>query len=265
MKGKPPLIDLDAITKGKGRTFNSKDEELDFEFAKAAWWVGIVMTIEDFKKFIWSGQREEEIIVTMLNAEKHDKNCRKAIKFKVEKNLYINRQQIDILDDYVTTKGGYIAWIKLDPRMVTEVHRPAAKAAIREFSTTTFVPKIAQDRKANIDKLLKEYKKENPDFRYIVRNGERDLRVLIKRTSEGNYLPYRNLSLEVLGRLLRQRRHSGSKEPDEEGDDSQENYGYQKQGRRSRSQSFTPKDTIFRNISTILNGFCTQERRKHEK
>ena len=57
--------------------------------------------------------------------------------------------------------GGYIAWIKTDPRLVSEMHRRAAKAALREFKTCTYIPKIARERKAGVDRLLLDYKKEN--------------------------------------------------------------------------------------------------------
>merc|ERR1711954_97174 len=84
---------------------------------------------------------------------------------------------------------------------VSEIHRRAAKSRLKDFRTTTFIPKIARDRKAKIDGLLMGYKTDNQDFRYIVRNGEKDIRVLIKRISKGERCPYRELSLDVLGRL----------------------------------------------------------------
>merc|ERR1712081_165423 len=98
-----------------------------------------------FRNFVWSPQNQTESETSILNADKYDKNRRKAIKFKVESNLRINRQQIDILQYYVTTKGGLIVWIKLDPRMITEIHKRAAKAALKDFRTATFVPKLAHD------------------------------------------------------------------------------------------------------------------------
>merc|ERR1712081_164651 len=106
-----------------------------------------------------SPNNETESDVSILNADKFDKNRRKAIKWKVEKNLRINRMQIEILEYYVTTKGGLIAWIKLDPRMITEIHKRAAKAALKDFRTATFVPKLACDRKSKIDDFLMAYKK----------------------------------------------------------------------------------------------------------
>merc|ERR1711942_539181 len=92
-----------------------------------------------------------------------------------------------------TTKGGIIAWIKIDHRLVTE-----------------------------IDRLLMAYKKENADFRYIVRNGDRDIQVFIKRTSEGERCPYRELSLDVLGRispLKTQIRETSQEKPEDEAED----------------------------------------------
>merc|ERR1712081_41348 len=90
---------------------------------------------------------------------------------------------------------------RTDPWLIPEIHKRAAKSALRDFRTMTFIPKIARDRKARIDALLMGYKKENKDFRYLVRNGERDVKVLIKRNSEEGRVPYRELSLDVLGRL----------------------------------------------------------------
>merc|ERR1712081_136124 len=144
--------------------------------------------------------------------------------------------------------------------MVTEVQRRAAKAAIKNFRTTTFVPKMARDRKSKIDEILMEYKKLNKDFRYIVRNGDKDLRVLIKRGSEGNMLPYRNLHLDVLGRISPLKTVTEEKKEAEESDETGD--GFQKQRRRSRTQSFTPKNVIFKNITSILDGFHYQQKRK---
>ena len=60
------------------------------------------------------------------------------ITYKLEKIMWTIRSQIDILNYYFT-----IAWVKLDCRIITEIHRRAAKAATKEFRTATFVPKIA--------------------------------------------------------------------------------------------------------------------------
>merc|ERR1712081_87258 len=166
----------------------------------------------------------------------------------------INRTQLDILDYYITTKGGLIAWLKMGPRMVAEMHKRAAKAALSEFRTANFVPKLSRERKASIDGILMGYKKLNPDFWYLVRNDQRDLKVLIKRLSEGNFVPYRQMSLDVLRRLSPLKTVIPEERP-VSGESADEADGYQAQGRRTRKSSFIPKETIYRNITSILNGF----------
>ena len=121
------------------------------------------MSEEDFTKFVWC-ENHGESLQSILNADIYDRHRRKSIKFKVERNMRINGQQLEIKEYYVTQRSGLIAWIKTDPRLVTEIHRRAAKAALREFKTCTFIPKIARERKAGVDKILLEYKKENKDF-----------------------------------------------------------------------------------------------------
>ena len=39
----------------------------------------------------------------------------------------------------------------------------------------------------------------NDDFRYIIRNGPTDLKVLVKRVSESNHMPYREIDVLTLG------------------------------------------------------------------
>merc|ERR1712243_314473 len=138
-----------------------------------------------------------------------------------------------------------------------ELHKRSAKAKLKEFRTATFIPKIARDCKTAVDKILLDYKKQNSDFRYIVRNGPSDIRVLMNRFSEGNYLPFRELSLNVLGAISPvkpttkpspedQRSEPESANPDEE---------FISPSRRGARENYIPRDTIYRNITAILNGF----------
>merc|ERR1711954_235965 len=169
-------------------------------FKEAGNWIGFVMEEEDFTKFVLCDNRHESV-QSILSADKYDRHRRKSIKFKVERNMRIQTTQLNIIEYYITQRKGLIAWVKTDPRLVTEIHWRAAKAMLKDFKTCTYILNIARERKNCIDKLLLDYKTENKDFRYIIWNGEKDLRVLIKQASEGNILPYRNISLEVLGAL----------------------------------------------------------------
>merc|ERR1711954_627510 len=206
-------------------------------------------------------ENREENDAAILNAIKYDRNQRKEIKFKVEWNIYVNRSQIDIEDYYITNNKGLIAWIKLDPCMVGEIHRRAAKASLKDFKTCTFILKIARDCKARVDSLLMEYKKHNKDFRYLIRNGEDDIRILIKHFSEGSYLPYRSLAIEVLGAISSIKAKTIDPEEESPGTSGQEKdeQGFQKvTPSKSACPNYIPKDQIFTNITAILNGFELQ-------
>merc|ERR1711954_427459 len=210
--------------------------------------------MEDFRKHIWS---HKDVIseTSMLFAEMYDNDRRRDIKDKVEKLARINGDQLKIEEYYITTKGGVIAWVKTDHRLVSEIHKRAARLGIKNFRTTTFIPKIARDRKAKVDGLLMGYKKENQDFRYIVRNGEKDIRVFIKRLSEGERCPYRELSLDVLGRLspLKTQIREKLSEKEEETEDLE---GFSP---TKKKDTFVPKEMIYANITSILNGFDLQK------
>merc|ERR1711954_192316 len=163
---------------------------------------GLVLSckLTKLKKHVWS-YKEVVNETSLLYADLYDNDRRRSIKDKVERFVRINGEQLNIEEYYFTTKGGYIAWVRTDPRLVTEIHKRAAKSALRDFRTMTFIPKLAQDRKSQVDALLMGYKKENKDFWFLVRNGEHDIKVLIKGNSEEGRCPYRELSLDVLGRL----------------------------------------------------------------
>merc|ERR1712081_31942 len=159
-----------------------------------------------------------------------------------------------IEDYYVTTKNGIIAWVKTDSRLVTEIHKRAARSQIKDFRTTNFVPKFARDRKAKVNNILMGYKRENSDFHYIVRNGDQDIRILIKRISEGDRCPYRELSLDVLGRISPLKTQVRPILPGKN-DANKDDEGYTP---TKKEDSYRPKEAIYANITSILNGFDLQ-------
>ena len=55
---------------------------------------------------------------------------------------------------------------------------------------------------------MMDYKKIHKDIRYIVRNGQTDLKVLVKRISEGSRLPYREIEIKELGDISSGKRTS---------------------------------------------------------
>merc|ERR1712081_13693 len=259
-KRKPPLIDLEKLENQIKKIYLSRDDELTDEFEEAKRWVGIVMEIDDFRKFIWS-HKEPLHDTSVLFADIYDRNRKKAIKDKVEKNVSINSKQLLIEDYYITTKNGLIAWVKTDHRLVSLIHQRAAKSSLKSFRTALYVPKIARDRKSSVDRLLMTYKKANEDFRFLIRNSDKDIKVLIKRLSEGERVPYREISLKVLGRLSPLKTQIRAKP--EELDEGEEELpdGFTAVGGHKKND-YTPKEMIFKNITSILDGFSLEDEQK---
>merc|ERR1711954_427448 len=253
---KPPLIDLEKLNQQIKKIYLNRDEELVDEFEEAKKWVGIIMDIADFRKFIWS-HKEPLQDSSVLFADIYDRNRKKAIKDKVEKNIHINSEQLLIEDYYITLKGGIIAWVKTDARLVALIHQRAAKSSLKSFRTTLYVPKLARDWKASADQLLMAYKKSNDDFRYLIRNDDKDIKILIKRISEGERIPYRPISLKVLGRLspLKTQLKANPEEGEEDDDDVPDSFSTVGSGRKD---GYTPKDLIFKNITSLLDGFSLE-------
>ena len=104
------------------------------------------------------------------------------------------------------------------------------------------------------------YKKENSDFRYLVRNDAKDLKVLIKRISEGERVPYRPIALNVLGRLSPLKTTCKATPSDEnvelEEDDPE---GFIQPGSSKKKENYIPKEMIYQNITSILDGFSLQD------
>merc|ERR1712115_603563 len=98
-----------------------------------------------------------------------------------------------------------------------------------------------------------EYKKQNKDFQYIVRNGPQDIKVLIKRASEGTFLPYRPISLDILGALtpLKTFHKDLNKSNEEENVDENHDPDYTSPGRTHRRKNFIPKELIFQNLTAV--------------
>merc|ERR1711954_432115 len=140
-------------------------------------------------------------------------------------------------------------------------HR-ASKNASEDFRTSTFVPVLARDRKTSLDKLLLDFKKDNKDFKYIIRNGVHDLEVFIKRISEEGFIPYRKIEIEEFGSISPLKPTTAPEittgEVNPERIDPQ---GFISPLKGTRKLSYRPKDEIFAALRSTINGFSPVKRR----
>merc|ERR1711954_578261 len=96
-----------------------------------------------------------------------------------------------------------------------------------------------------------EYKHQNTNFRYIIRNGDMDNKVLIKRFSEGLNLPYRNLSLDILGAIspIKPRTKPNAEKAERESSQNETEDQFTSPSRRGSRENYILKETILRNIT----------------
>lgn len=253
----PPMINLENLLKKKN-VYNSRKEEVEDKFNDARNWLGLVMDIEDIRRYTWS-YKVKESDQTILNAHCYNDNRLEAITAKLEQSAWINKRQITIQEYYFTTAGGLIAWVKLGKVLVDLIHSRAITASSRNFRTITFTPKLARNRRTSLDKILLEYKKKDSDFRFIIRNGTDDLTVLVKRISEHQHIPYRKYDLHNLGAISPLKPDTPVSEEDRldeaAGSSSTDGYIPPKSGRRD----FLAKDEIFNRLKGFLDGFKAQD------
>merc|ERR1711954_40039 len=128
----------------------------------------------------------------------------------------------------------------------------------RNFRTITFTPKMARNRRTSLDKILLDYKKQDSDFRFIIRNGTDDLNVLVKRISEHQHVPYRKYDIGNLGAISPLKPETPASEDEKLGEAaavSTDGFISPKSGRKD----FLAKDEIFSRLKSFLDGFKPQE------
>merc|ERR1711954_334444 len=95
-----------------------------------------------------------------------------------------------------------IAWLNLSAPVVKRIMRETSKLPAKEFKVVPFVPEIARTKKKAIDSILLGFKRnQDESLRYIIKNDKSDLKVLLKRQSDYDFIPYREINLRALGKL----------------------------------------------------------------
>ena len=73
-----------------------------------------------------------------------------------------------------------IMWIDICENNVRKIFNRAASLRNPSISLINYIPQQLWKRKKDLDRSLVEYKKDNKDFRYIVKAGKDDLLLLTK-------------------------------------------------------------------------------------
>ena len=91
-----------------------------------------------------------------------------------------------------------ILWVCGNELFISKVFSKAAEVQRRDISTIMYTPHEAFARKSGIDKILKNIRAENKDLRTIIKPGEEDFVVKIKRTTRHEHDRYEEVAIERL-------------------------------------------------------------------
>merc|ERR1711954_239157 len=121
---------------------------------------------------------------------------------KMEAYTSLQYQDIIIHEYHVSTNKGNIMWARMDQVTVDIILKQSSKLPARTFKAIPFIPEIARQRKKEIDSIMLEYKRRvNDNLRYVVKNNDDDLKLLIRNYNKYEHLPYREVELDILGKL----------------------------------------------------------------
>ena len=239
--------------------FANKLHERQVGFKHALEWVEIFMTkleilawIGDPAKNLWHDRK-------ILRDPALDNNRLNAFVDKIETNTSLNMHDIEIHQYFLTTNNGIIAWLHLDEPTVTAILRQTSRLPANVFKAVPFIPELARKRKKAVDAILLHYKRNfDENLRYIVKNDEDDIKVMLKRFSEFDHLPYRQIDLNVFGKLPDFDTVTKDNETNEDMARNLDGFEVTRQERKRKKRSSPKKvsqETINQRITRFLDGF----------
>ena len=255
---RPQRIDFDSVKNHKEPSHELTVEEIEHEFGEAPKWAGLVMEEDDWLPYFFPEERKLPWS-TLLNGAVYDENRKEAVKGKIEIFAKIHCGDFMIKNLYVTTNNQVVAWIESTENRVRELFKRAAQVNNKKFRTKVYVPKMARQRKNDIDKILLDIKANLPDLRYIIRNAHNDLQVLLKRGAEGKYRQYPLEKLGSISPLLPLQKNQVPQSPSKF---EEVNDGFTKVPSSKQSlyrQAMREKEQVAKDVISFVNGIDPQE------
>ena len=195
--------------------------------------------------------------------------CKNAFVEKIENNTSLHMEDIEIHQYFMSSNNGLIAWIQLDAPIVERIMRETSRIPAKIFKTVPFIPEIARGCKKAIDAVLLQYKRTIDDsLCYLIKNDVDDVKVLLKRYSEYDYLPYREIELKHLGKLPG---FSTITKDDRVNQDlvnqveNPEDFRIQRKRKQRNSPKKLSQSQININITRFLDGLSLKIRKKKQK
>ena len=155
---------------------------------------------------------------------------------------------------------------------VNLIVKQTSKLPAKIFKAIPYIPDIARLRKKAIDQVLVSYKKGvNDNLRYVIKNDEDDIKLLVRSYDEYDHQPYREMALDQLGKLPDfQCVTKKDAIPEAFSEEIKDTEHFQitceeKKRKKRRSPQKASRDTINDRITCFLNGFDVDLEESSEK
>ena len=156
------------------------------------------MDIEDFKAV--ATQDISKVAPSILFRDPSWERLRfQALTRKISVNTHIPESQIRIVSLNISSVNYDIAWIRFDSEYtVRNIFKNSAKIQSNQLHMFPVIPPCGSERKKHLEATLKRLQSTNPRLRYQIRLGECDFRIFLKDYVKGEYVPYREIPVEII-------------------------------------------------------------------
>ena len=246
------------IPKKRSKFLNSSQEKKE-AFRHALEWLGLFVKREEILAWIGDPAKINFTDSKLIRCQTLDGPRRNCFAEKIENFTSLHLEDIEIHEYFVSSNNGMIAWLHMNANVVDRIMRETSKVPAKEFKVIPYVPDIARDRKKAIDSLLLGYKSSvDKSLRYIIKNDDLDLKVLLKRQSDYDFIPYREINLRALGKLPALKTITQDDKRIEDlvtRVDNAEDFRPQRKRKQRNSPKKLPLSKIYDNLTSFLNGY----------
>ena len=111
------------------------------------------MTCKEILAWIGDPSKNEWHDRKHLKCQSCDSAQRNAVSKKIENNTSLHYEDIIIHEYYVSTKNGYIFWMRMDAHNVDLILKQTSKVPSKVFKAVPFIPDIARAQKRGLIKF----------------------------------------------------------------------------------------------------------------
>ena len=200
---RPEMVVENKVSKAKpikmkDMKFNDQQHERTYKFSRARKQFGINVKISDIQEYYpydISNLTKRRIFIEPAGKELRTK----AIRNFIASGTGFQPEDIIIDNIFCTIDDSkVIAWVNTTEDMVLELFRGAAIVKKKDFSIFPSIPQGAKLRKKEVEKLIKTFREHDPSLKYQVRNGEDDIKLMLKFQEQNDFQYWTEVDIEEI-------------------------------------------------------------------